>query len=214
MESYQIFRFENPKIKICYSIFYALKPRNIVALLNTPLLGCFCIYCSNVKLKLAKLNISGLSSEYDLFNLLVCKKDDKEQEYKNARCIFNECSKWESTLMKEITDKLSLNTKITWKVWDTEEVLTKKNKISKPKRLGEESGIVADCMKRLIEKDIKNCKATAPNTANDKGIKSKQTKKFKTNRNRAVKNVVKQQPSQVIQLRNHQIKTLTEVFFL
>ena len=77
MESYKIFRFENPKIKISYSTFYALKPRKMVALLNTPLLGCFCIYCSNVKLKLAKLNISELSSEYELFNLRVCEKNNK-----------------------------------------------------------------------------------------------------------------------------------------
>ena len=51
-EAYKIFRFENPEIKICFLSFYALRPGNIKALLNTPLLGCVCIYCLNLKLSL------------------------------------------------------------------------------------------------------------------------------------------------------------------
>ena len=67
----------------------------------------------------------------------------------------------------------SLSTQITWKAWETEEVITKKDKISKPKRLKKHTGTVAKCMKRLMEKDIKNSKQAAPNTANVKGRKGK-----------------------------------------
>ena len=56
----------------------------------------------------------------------------------------------------------SLNDQITWKAWDTEEVITKQNKISKPKRLKKHTGTVAKCMKRLIEKDIKNSNPKCP----------------------------------------------------
>ena len=129
-EAYLIFRFENPKIIISLSSFYALRPGNIKALQNTPLLGCFCIYCSNVRLKLVKLNIPNIKNEYDLYKKLMCKKDCDKQDYSNARCIFNECSKcskWESMLMKEASHNLPFSTQITWKAWDTEEIITKKN---------------------------------------------------------------------------------------
>ena len=92
-EAYKIFRFENPEIKISFSSFYALRPGNIKALQNTPLLGCFCIYCSNVKLKLLALKISNIETVYELYNFLICEKDCPKQVYRNARCIFNECSK-------------------------------------------------------------------------------------------------------------------------
>ena len=54
-ESYKIFRFENPKIKISLSTFYALRPRNIVALQNTPLLGCFLYILFKCEVKTCKI---------------------------------------------------------------------------------------------------------------------------------------------------------------
>ena len=38
------------------------------------MLGCMCIYCTNVKLKLLQLNIDGIKSEHDLYNRLICDK--------------------------------------------------------------------------------------------------------------------------------------------
>ena len=55
METFKLFRIENPDITISFMKFYTLRPKNIKPLRNTPMLGCLCVYCLNVKLKLIKL---------------------------------------------------------------------------------------------------------------------------------------------------------------
>ena len=154
-EAYVIFKQENPKVKISLSRFYELRPENITSLANTPLLGCLCIYCANVKLKLAKLDIPGIQTEHELYNRLICKKENENQEYRNSNCIFHECNKcsnWESTIMSLVACKL--NDKIEWREWVTKDYMTKNDKPSKRKFLEIVKGTVKDCTEQLINVDI------------------------------------------------------------
>ena len=70
-EAYMIFKFEHPCVKISLSRFYELRPEHIKSLANTPLLGCVCFYCANIKLKLVKLNIPEIISEHHLYDTLI-----------------------------------------------------------------------------------------------------------------------------------------------
>ena len=83
--AYLIFKTENPEIKISYSKFHKLKPRNVKITSKTPLISSLCPYCQNIRLKLQKIGIPGLKIEYDLFNKLICETDHKILE--NSNCI-------------------------------------------------------------------------------------------------------------------------------
>ena len=83
--AYLIFKTENPEIKISYSKFHKLKPRNVKITSKTPLISSLCPYCQNIRLKLQKFGIPGLKTEYDLFNKLICETDHKILE--NSNCI-------------------------------------------------------------------------------------------------------------------------------
>ena len=160
VEAYLIFRHENPDIKISFSKFYVLRPANMKALSNTPLLSCMCIYCANVILKLVKLNIPGITTEYHLYDNLICKRDIEKQKFRNNACIFKTCRKckdWESTIKSWIPGRLHSGEKIEWYSWKNEEYTTKANKTSKRKALMPRSGTIDECIKELIETDIIGC---------------------------------------------------------
>ena len=154
METFKLFRIENPDITISFMKFYTLRPKNIKPLRNTPMLGCLCVYCLNVKLKLIKLKIPEITDEYSLYDSLICKKGEN-QEFRNSKCIFNDCNKcsdWENKILSLVSHKL--DDKIEWSSHKTVETKTKANKDSKFKRKLPTQGTVAECAKQLIEVDV------------------------------------------------------------
>ena len=173
-EAYKIFRRENPDVQIGHTSFWKLRPGNMKPLRNTPLLGCLCVYCTNVKIKLIELNIADIKNEYDLYNRLICKKEEN-QEYRNSSCIFNTCktcSDWDKTIKSLVSTKL--DDLITWTTWGNVVSKTKKDKESKNKKPIKHQGTVADCRKELIEVDIMKKKSKCKNKSkknNDKESK-------------------------------------------
>ena len=118
---------ENPECKVGFSTFNKLKPENVEISSKTPLISSLCPYCHNLRLKLQKLNITNLRTEYDLFDQLICKTNDGELA--NASCIKKNCKKccdWEgkieellSSVDKEDTDL------IVWYTWKQKEYIRK-----------------------------------------------------------------------------------------
>ena len=160
-EAYKIFKLENENVKISFTKFYLLRPQHMKALPKTPLMFCLCIYCANVKLKLAALNIPGLTTEYHLYNALICEKENEMQMFRNDQCIFRlceSCKHWDQTIKSIITSKgLDFSKTIKWFAWVTEtSEHPKTKKISKRKALVCKSGTIAECEKELIDNDIVN----------------------------------------------------------
>merc|ERR1711915_23738 len=74
--AHKIFLKENPDVQVSYCKFYLLKPDNVKKCEVTKLQGCLCAYCQNVSLKLAKLNHPTIKTAYDLYDMLICAKED------------------------------------------------------------------------------------------------------------------------------------------
>ena len=111
--AYKIFKDENPSIQLSFSKFHILKPKNIRTISNTPLISSLCVYCQNVKLKLQAINVSGLTSEYELFCKLTCKKESGKT-FRDSKCIFKtcpNCKDWEDYLRLQISDKADIDKK-------------------------------------------------------------------------------------------------------
>ena len=159
-DAYRQFMKENPNFTISFNKFYELRPKDILKpVSSTPLQTCLCIYCTNVKLKLEKLGIPELTSQYQLFDHLICKKLTTH-EFRNENCIFqkcNTCKNWQESLFKHAYEKnVDLSKTIVWKKWVTEIYDTKSGKQSKRKTLNVKEGSKYDCMKELLETDIQN----------------------------------------------------------
>ena len=75
------------------------------------MISSLCVYCQNVKLKLQAINVPGLTSEYQLFCKLTCKKE-AGKTFRNSKCIFKtcpNCKDWEDDLRLQISDKADMD---------------------------------------------------------------------------------------------------------
>ena len=156
--AYRIFKIEHPKAKICYSKFHSLKPENIRDVSKSTMISSLCVYCQNVNLKLQKLNIPGLRTEYELFCKCTCKRLPS-QKFRNSDCISKKCTickDWETTLRKEISNKTNMKKEIGYLAWKNKTFSTKDGKKSTRRVLVNEVGTVQKCVDDLINDDLKN----------------------------------------------------------
>ena len=126
-----MFKNEYPEIKVSYTKFYMLKPKNVKNVGKTPLLSSLCPYCLNIRLKLQILNIPELKMEYHLFNKLICNKNHIA-EMENANCISKTCEKcndWENQIETLLSVVPNQDKDITWYTWKKTET-TKNGKIT------------------------------------------------------------------------------------
>ena len=106
-EAYELFIEKYKDIKISHSSFWLLKPKNVKNLSATQLITCLCVYCQNVRLKLKKLNIPKVNSEYDLFTMLICQKEDGK-DFRNVLCISKGwplCNDWKLKITSHMSNR-------------------------------------------------------------------------------------------------------------
>lgn len=125
--AYRIFVQDNPDVKIGYTKFTKLRPKNVRKISSSFSETCVCVYCFNVKLKLQALNYavstSGCCSEKilderGLINILLCEKG--VSKFLAAACVQGSCHTCEdiaATLTKHFQDLLTSNPIVTWNRW-------------------------------------------------------------------------------------------------
>lgn len=123
--AYLLFKKEYPNIKIGYTKFTLLRPKN-VRLLSAMLHDvCMCPYCLNLKYKLLSLNrlVSSqlkVSDERDFLNVLLCKKSDGAR-YHRAECVWGnctECKSYGATINQFYEEVIQLNPVAIWNHWE------------------------------------------------------------------------------------------------
>ena len=145
------------KYKISLSSFIKLKPKNIKTIAQTPHHTCQCIYCENVLLKIKALAIPGISSQYALYDYLICKKPEGKK-FRNVKCIYKKCLKckdWKASLYRLASENgLDLDMNITWRKWENSRFETESGKICNKKDIKEKTGTKAQCLEELLIHDI------------------------------------------------------------
>ena len=128
-----MFRNVEPEIKVSFSKFYMLKPKNVKTAGKTPMESSLCPYCLNVRLKLQKINNPNIKMEYDIFNYLTCMTLSK-LEMEKAACISKtceKCSNWEEKIDHLLSEfeVTTMDKDIIWYHWEMKEVTRKNGKI-------------------------------------------------------------------------------------
>ena len=115
-----------------------------------------CVYCQNVNLKLQKLNIPGVSLEYQLYNKLICAKEPGKP-YRNKKCIDRiclKCKNWGTTLKSFLVNELDTSKKIFWFTWEKTKVTGKNGQQSLRRNLVKKEGTIEECYNKLLEDDL------------------------------------------------------------
>ena len=145
---------KNPEMKVSFSTFHKLRPRNVKISKDTPLISSLCPYCHNIRLKLQKLNIPGLRTEYDLYHHLICEKD--RTKVGNASCIKQQCKicrDWKGKVEILLSNAPDQDKEITWYTW-TQKVYTSKNGQRGVRRELERKTESFEIFKQELMKDI------------------------------------------------------------
>ena len=101
---YNLFVQENSAIKISWTKFVTLRPRNIILLKKNHHMTCKCPYCQNVEFILESINrkcanikteaeekiLLKLTNVYVVLNVIMCKRE-KSQRYQDIDCINRKC---------------------------------------------------------------------------------------------------------------------------
>lgn len=97
-DAFELYRKKFPNLKIAFTAFYKLKPKNIKQVLETNRRCCLCQICYNIALKVeaaknfvtAKIQNTHSLSKPKAGNITVCKYDD---EFPEADCLNRRCDK-------------------------------------------------------------------------------------------------------------------------
>ncbi|XP_062621147.1 uncharacterized protein LOC134282769 [Saccostrea cucullata] len=123
--TYDTYCAENPEVKVSYSKFVELRPKNVLTMSKTKYLQCLCEYCINIDFKLQSLRLFCSMNEqekiaddrYALSRLTLC---PKENNYYKKDCIDRNCNlcgvgKFDEAV-SEMRNTFSAS-QITWKRW-------------------------------------------------------------------------------------------------
>ena len=159
--AYSMFKAEHPEIKVSYSLFTQLRPKNVRKISSTFSESCLCVYCLNVQLKLHALNravtVSGLGvemkipNERALFNILLCPKGDSP--FPSSDCIYGQCQQCcdvSGTLRTHFQSLLDLRPTVTWNRWA--HTASNGKTTREPETM---QGSIEDLMQQLIDNDLK-----------------------------------------------------------
>ena len=151
---YKMFQNEYPNIQVSESMFRALKPDHFRFCSDIPLVGCVCVYCENVRLKLFMFH--GINSEYDLYDKLICEKDPN-QRFRNFACIRKLCQKccnWEEKIKSLLPTDCDFNKLYKWITWKAIKDVTKAGKPVVRRQLIPDEGPIDKYLDELITTDI------------------------------------------------------------
>ena len=163
--AYLLFKKEHPDIKVGFTTFTLLRPKNVRLISKTHWQYCVCTVCHNVKNKVLTLNAAAMATkkydlkvkdDLDLLNIVMCAKSESER-YHRPECISGTCSKCRDQVKQRLQNHYeSLNDYVcSWNHW--ERVCDKDGK--KRKKLICKRGSVKDAILELawdLEKPLKN----------------------------------------------------------
>jgi len=123
IEAYRMLRKEHPEVKMGFTKFTTLRPKNVRLLTHRHWIYCVCTICQNVTYKLRALsNIRSMAGKApkdfdELLNVVLCRKSDA-QRFHDAQCIFQSCDKCkDSKLTDHLRTKVE-NATVTWNHWE------------------------------------------------------------------------------------------------
>ena len=123
LSAHSKFSSENTDLLLSYSTFAKLRPDNVKLMSTKYRQNCECVYCVNIRYKLATLsnlvdNEKKQSHESDLMDMTLCNKTDK---FHNVKCVAkqcNTCKDYETSLRQYYNFTADqLCTDITWHSW-------------------------------------------------------------------------------------------------
>ena len=127
-DAYILFKSKFPEHQVSFSKFNMLRPKNITVASKTPMLSSLCPFCLNIRIKLQKIHIKGVTMEYHLFNKLVCSVTDKLNDFEKESCISKQCEKcqdWAGKIETLLSDVEERDSNISWHTWEREEIIRK-----------------------------------------------------------------------------------------
>ena len=162
--AYTEFRGQYPEIKISFSTFYYLRPRNIRLLSKSHWEYCVCTVCQNIKYKIESLNSSLIKANIPrakiskIEDVILCPKGDNAR-FHSAECVYKtcvNCSDYNASIKEHYQDILKLEPlpQIMWHHWERVEeqgklrkkLVTKKESVTK----------AVDELVKDVEEPVKN----------------------------------------------------------
>jgi hypothetical protein len=119
ISAYRLFKKEHNDVKIGFTKFTTLRPKNVRLLTHRHWIYCVCTVCQNITYKLRALRCMAGKTPNDfdeLLNVVLCRKSDA-QRFHDAQCIFKLCEKCtDSSLTEHFGTKE--DTMVTWNHWE------------------------------------------------------------------------------------------------
>lgn len=135
--AFRLFKKEHMGIKIGFTKFTTLRPKNVRLLTHRHWIYCVCTVCQNVTYKLRALRrfMAGKApKDFDeLLNIVMCRKSDAQQ-FHDAKCIFQLCDKCKDTKLTDHLGTKENNIMVTWNHWERVVEDGKARKVLKSKR--------------------------------------------------------------------------------
>jgi hypothetical protein len=126
---FRMFRVAEPEVKIGFTTFTTLRPRNVRLVGKNQWIYCVCTVCQNIRYKLSSLNATAsrdgkrdvrLNGFDDVLQTVLCKKSDNER-YHKMECIKRSCEacKDQGEKIKEHYEPLSRKEmNLQWNHWE------------------------------------------------------------------------------------------------
>ena len=122
--AFELFKSVHPNLKIGFSKFASLRPKNVRLLNNSHREYCVCVYCINVRYKVLCLDRittdrnKKLITELKLLDVISCPKSDNERFHHHA-CIEGNCQKCKNVKQSlEEYYKLPKEQQVNWNRWE------------------------------------------------------------------------------------------------
>lgn len=147
MGAFSLFRKEFKQIKIGFTKFTQMRPKNVRLLTNRHWNYCVCTVCQNISYKLKAISrcIPGKAGDFEqLLNVVLCTKNDG-QRFHFPGCIYRTCEKCTNSTVSKLTSyfygpkslknkPLPRNDLVTWNHWEKEKVEGNMRRVLKSKR--------------------------------------------------------------------------------
>ena len=135
--AYRLLKKEHTEIKMGFTKFTTLRPKNVRLLTHRHWIYCVCTVCQNISYKLRALRrfMAGKTpKDFDeLLNVVMCRKSDA-QCFHDAQCIFQLCEKCKDSRLTDHLGTKEENTLVTWNHWERVVEDGKARRVLKSKR--------------------------------------------------------------------------------
>ncbi|XP_064597452.1 uncharacterized protein LOC135463917 [Liolophura sinensis] len=152
--AYEIYKSENPNIKLSYSKFTKLRPKHVQTQDRGKFFTCLCEKCVNIEMKLKAINSTGerqLGNKYEATGITLC--DYPKGSLPNIKCAKRQCHQCGTKMLKErLHAELSSKAQVMWLQWANCKVEDKESKTLKTRKvLQKNEGEVRLLAEKLID---------------------------------------------------------------